>query len=147
MKSLKNTKPSSLFVTVATAAHKHTKTQHHHYCRGSSFFTHLPRPHSRCLVKPSRTITESSQNLPHFRPYHSPTQASTSQIPPHHRRKHTAIIMVFIAMTTNAPTTIPLSTITKFPLNRRQRNHTTAHSPRTNNCTDYYTKAHYQIHQ
>ena len=118
-KTLNHPRPS-LFVTIATAVHNHSKNLNS-IITVITFFTQLPCPHSYCFLKPSRTITVPSQYLPHCRSYHSQWQASTSQIPLHNYTRHTVIIMVFKAMTTNAPTMIPSPTTTKFPSNRRER--------------------------
>jgi len=99
----------SLFVTVATAAHNTLKLNN--IITVTTSFTQLPRPHSGCLLNPSRTITEASQYLRHFCPFHSQRQAPTSQILPHRRRQHTQ-----------------------------------PRSSRTDNCTHYRTKAHFQVY-
>jgi len=157
-KTLNHPRPS-LFVTVATAAHKHTKTQHHHHHHN---LLHISTTSTLTMFTATfKNDLESLQNLPHFCPYHSQQQASL-HLPViynmQYRRPYTQVnnaltitpesaIMVFTAMTTNAPTIITSPTNTKFPSNRRQRKHTNAHSPRTDNCTHYCTKAHFQVHR
>jgi len=152
-KTLNHPRPS-LFVTVATAAHKHSKAQHHHH------LLHISTRSTLTLFTATfKNDSESSQNLPHFCPYHSQQRASM-HLPVIYdmqcRRPYTQVnnaltitlksaIMVFTVISTNAPTINPSPTITKFPSNGRQRKHTKAHSPRTDNCTHYCMKTHFQV--
>jgi len=108
----------SLFVTVATAAHKHTKTQHHHHCH------HL---HHTATTSAFTMFTETFKN--DYRVFAKPTSFSSIAFPA------TSIYQ--------SDTTSPSQTAYMSQYRTHQHTHLSS-----SKCTHYYTKLchHHGIH-
>jgi len=143
-KTLNHPRPS-LFVTVATPAHKHTKTQHHHHrhhllhTATTSSFTMFTETFKNDYRVIAICTSFSSIPFPATSIYQSDTTPPSHTAYCHHHGIHSDDYKRTYHNSFTYNYQVPFEQET-------ERKHTQPRLSRTDNCTHYRTKAHFQAY-